>query len=121
MRLTQKQRQIMTVLVEGWYDEKARCVKWFDIDQVINRVPYTVKKRPMQVSLDVLENRGFIKTVYECRRAKRRRVLVPTDFGMSVFRPAVNSDQKTDSSLVPGQSAESLFSSEEYVGLDALL
>jgi hypothetical protein len=121
MRLTQKQRQIMGVLVQGWYDEKARCVKWFDIDQLIERVPYTVNKRPMQVSLDVLESRGFIKTVYECRRAKRRRVLEPTKFGLSVFRPVMDSDQKTDSELVPGQSPESLFSSEEFVGLDALL
>ncbi len=89
--LTQKQRQILTTIVQGSRAPDGTLDQWLDMDQLLEQLPYRTSRESMQFSLRALEKKGLLEPQrYEVRRGQRRRLAVPTSDGMSLvsFAPA---------------------------------
>lgn len=83
MRITSKQRTIMTVLVRGNPDGS-----FCDLDQLIERIDYKTTKASMQFSIRALIKNGFlIKQPREKRRGRSHVIISPTKKGYETFGP----------------------------------
>ena len=82
-KISEKQRHIIKAVVKGNRAESGEVISWLDIDQLLERIPYTTSKDSMQFSLRHLIKRGFIVNgTPEVRRDRKRRILMPTDKGV---------------------------------------
>lgn len=80
---TEKQRQIMTLLVKGNPDGS-----FLDLDQLRDSLPYTPSKEALTWSIRYLIGHGVMeKGGTEKRRKARRRILKPTEAGYAMFGP----------------------------------
>ena len=81
MRFTDKQREIMSLLIRANPDGT-----FLDIDQLIESLSYRTSKESLQFSIRTLIKHGMVtKAEREIRRARCRTVLVPTGLGYSAF------------------------------------
>jgi len=81
MNLTTKQIEIMKVVAAG-----AIAGAVVDLDQLLERLPYTTTKESLQFSLRAIERHGLIdRSMSEHRRGRARRLVKPTDLGMAVI------------------------------------
>lgn len=77
MNLTQKQKAILALIVKGNPDGP------IDLDQLIERLPYTPSKDSMHFSVRALVNKGLIeKGGLELRRGRSRRLITVTPLGL---------------------------------------
>jgi DNA-binding PadR family transcriptional regulator len=77
MNLTAKQKAILALVVHGNKDGTP-----IDLDQLIERVPYSPTKESMQFSVRAMVNKGLIeKGGIEPRRGRGRRIITATDLG----------------------------------------
>ena len=84
-RLSKKQRQILETLCVGNRDESGATVSWLDLDQLVERVPYEVKKPAMNFSVRYLADKGMLtKGQKEIRRSKKRSVIIPTQLAFGL-------------------------------------
>jgi hypothetical protein len=88
MNLTTKQIEIMKVVAAGAIGGAV-----VDLDQLLERLPYTTTKESLQFSLRAIERHGLIdRSMAEHRRGRARRLVAPTELGMAVIsgtgRPA---------------------------------
>lgn len=85
MRLTDKQYHILTVLKAGNLDGSL-----VDLDELLERLPYTTTKASLQFSLRALIKHDLIaKAGSENRRDRRRRLLALTAHGMAIMTAGV--------------------------------
>ncbi len=88
-KMSVKQRQIMEVLCAGNTNADGHIINWCDMDQLIQRVPYTVSKDAMNFSVRYLIQKGLaVKGKKEVRRGRRRTIIVPSEIGFSMVKPA---------------------------------
>ncbi|WP_323016465.1 hypothetical protein [Castellaniella sp.] len=83
-RLTEKQYQIMSTIVDGTHDAAGNpCA--LDMEQLLDRLPYRTTRESMQFSLRKLEGRGLITRDYEKRRGRCRALVYPTKLGLTAL------------------------------------
>lgn len=76
MNLTQKQKAILALIVKANPDGP------IDLDQLIERLPYTTSKESMHFSIRALVGKGLIvKGATELRRGRSRRLIEVTPLG----------------------------------------
>lgn len=99
MRLTIKQTQIMTVVLAGNDNEEGVTISWCDMQELIERLPYTVTRDALQFSLRYLEKKGLLdrKHSAELRRHRRRTLYVPTNLAFDMFRGSSAKEKRFDS------------------------
>lgn len=77
MRLTQKQLELMRVIIQANPDGAAT-----DLDQILERLKYETTKASVQFSIRALIAHGLIeKAAPEKRRGRQRVLIVPTILG----------------------------------------
>lgn len=85
MRLTSKQIEIMRILKEGNGmdgDKPVPC----DLDQLLERLPYTTTKDSIQFSIRALVKKELVeKKGIEVRRGRSRILLALTKSGKAIF------------------------------------
>jgi predicted transcriptional regulator len=82
MNLTDKQIALIDTIMKGNPDGT-----WLDLDQVLERLPYTTTKDSLQFSLRILIGKGLIeKKARESRRGQQRRILAPTTLAYTIRR-----------------------------------
>lgn len=85
MNVTEKQMQIMSVVVKGNEDGS-----FIDLDQLLERIPYETTKESMQFSIRALvKNQLISKKDRESRRGRSRVILAPTELAYFVMRAKV--------------------------------
>jgi len=82
MNMTEKQMQIMRVVLRG-NEDGSFC----DMDELLKRLPYKVSKMALQFSIRALIKNGLlIKQERELRRGRRRVVFSATELGFQLMR-----------------------------------
>jgi DNA-binding MarR family transcriptional regulator len=89
MQLTNKQVQILNVLVKGEGVDAQGALIPADLDQLLERLDYKTTKASIQFSIRALIARGLIaKAGMENRRGRKRVLLAPTETGKSLVSPS---------------------------------
>tara|TARA_R110000851_G_C13102760_1_gene569267 strand:- start:49347 stop:49604 length:258 start_codon:yes stop_codon:yes gene_type:complete len=82
MNMTEKQTQIMSVVVKANPDGS-----FVDIDQVLERIPYETTKESMQFSVRALiKNQLITRGDKTKRRGRSRTLLAPTELAYFMMR-----------------------------------
>jgi DNA-binding MarR family transcriptional regulator len=82
MKLTNKQIQIMQVIVKGEGLDAEKKFIPVDLDQLLERLPYKTTKASIQFSIRALVAHDLIhKAGQEVRRGRQRVLLSPTERG----------------------------------------
>lgn len=104
--LTQKQRWIMTEVIQGNVDPiSGERLSDLDLDQLIERLSqkypnYEPTKQAIQFSIRYLCRKGLLtKEETEARRGRRRRLIEPTALGHTIFTTTAK-QQGPDSGIV---------------------
>ena len=80
--LSKKQRQILNVIITGNPDGS-----WFDLDQLLERLPYETSKASIQHSIRILIQKGMMeRKELQRRRGSDRRLLAPTMKAYNLLR-----------------------------------
>jgi predicted transcriptional regulator len=84
MTLTEKQREILNILLKGNPDGS-----WVDMDQLLDRLSYETSKPSIQYSVRTLMKKKLMERKdLEFRRGAWRRVLAPTIKAYELLRGA---------------------------------
>lgn len=71
MRLTKKQRKVLTAVCEGIKDEQGRRVGWLDTQMICDRVDYEVSIHSMKFTIRFLMERGLVEKEDQVLRRDR--------------------------------------------------
>lgn len=82
MRLTKKQKELMSILLEGNKNENDVTVSWCDVYQILDRTSYEASREAIICSMRFLEKKGLVerKSYAEVRNNRRKTVYIPTNF-----------------------------------------
>lgn len=84
--MTNKQIQVMKVILKGnGADESGNFIP-VDIDQLLERIPYETTKASMQFTIRYLIKKGCITKEHEIRRSYNRAIYIPTEQGKSMMK-----------------------------------
>jgi hypothetical protein len=84
--LTNKQCQVMAVIVKGNGRDAAGNFIPVDLDELLERIPYETTKASMQFTIRHLVEKGCITKGVEKRRCYNRAVYIPTPQGLSMLK-----------------------------------
>lgn len=86
MHLTQKQREILNIVIEGNTTHIHGRYGDVDIDEILERVPYSTTKQSLQFSLRSLISKSLVeKADLLCRRGRARRTYKPTQLAHKIY------------------------------------
>jgi hypothetical protein len=90
--LTNKQRQVVTLIIRGDAEEAKRAGVDFvpiDLDRLLEVLPYRTTKQSMQFTIRALIRNGLIfKSVYENRRGRQRVCFTATELSRRILLSA---------------------------------
>lgn len=87
--LTNKQREILKLVIQGNLDKTGTRVSNIDYHQMLSRLPYHTSRDSLMCSIGILEKQGWlIKSGKELRDGRMRQTLEPTAIAIRVVNPA---------------------------------
>lgn len=87
--LTNKQREILKLVIQGNIDKTGARVSNIDYHQMLNRLPYHTSRDSLMCSISILESQGWlIKSGKELRDGRMKQTLEPTPVAIRVVSPA---------------------------------
>lgn len=86
--MTNKQRQLMKIVVMGNLDKTGARVSNVDYHQVLTRLPYITTRDSLMCSVAILEKQGWlVKAGKELRDGRMKQTLEPTAVAIRVITP----------------------------------
>lgn len=86
--MTNKQRQLMKIVVMGNLDATGNRVSNVDYTQVLHRLPYITTRDSLMCSVGILETQGWlVKAGKELRDGRMKQTLEPTAVAIRVISP----------------------------------
>jgi len=81
MYITEKQSNVMVIVLAGNKNDDGVVISWCDIYQIKDRVPHKVTREAINDTLLALKRKGFvdIKPRAETRNGTRRNIYLPTN------------------------------------------
>lgn len=83
--MTSKQIQVMKVILKGNTDGSGVWTP-VDLDELLERIPYSTSKASMQFTIRYLIKKGCITKGQENRRSYNRAIYTPTEQGKSMIQ-----------------------------------
>lgn len=87
MRLTKKQKELMTIILDGNKNETGVTISWCDVYQILDRTSYEASREAIICSMRFLEKKGLIERRHfaEIRKNRRKTVYIPTNFAFDLL------------------------------------
>ena len=83
--MTTKQVQVMKVILKGNTDAAGAWTA-VDLDELLERIPYSTSKASMQFTIRYLVKKGCIEKGQDHRRSYNRAIYTPTEQGKSMMK-----------------------------------